>query len=355
MRRILKGTGILIGALILYLCFWPVEIDPVAWESMADEGLVGDFSPNTFLSAADVFGSGDGIGPEDIDVDYEGRIYAPYEDGRILRYDSNGAHPELFVNTNGRPLGLEFDAKGNLIICDAKKGLLSATPTGQLQSLLTEAEGVPLKITDDVDIASDGTIYFSDASTRWGVGQYRNDIAEHRAYGRLIAFDPATNDVDVVLDGLYFANGVAVSPDQSYVLVNETSAYRIQKVWISGEKVGQSEILMDNLPGIPDGISSNGKGIFWVAFPSKRKEIIDKFAEKPFVRKMIMRLPEDLQPALERYAFIIGIDGDGNVIHNLQDPSPESFSPITSVEEHEGFLYLGSLTYEGFGRIKAPD
>ncbi len=92
-----------------------------------------------------------------------------------------------------------------------------------------------------------------------------------------------------------------------------------------------------------------------MAFPSKRKEILDNLAGKPFVRKMVMRLPESMQPAPDRYGFIIGIDGEGNVIHNLQDPSPESFSPITSVEEHEGYLYLGSLTYGGFGKIKAPN
>ena len=307
------------------------------------------------MSNADIFGVGDGIGPEDIDVDREGRIYAPYEDGRILRYDSDGKNPELFVNTGGRPLGMEFDAENNLIICDAFKGLLSVNPTGQLTVLATETNGVPFGFTDDVDIAEDGMIYFSDASKKWNIKDYRSDIVEHRPYGRLISFDPSTGQSNVILEDLYFANGVALSSDGSFALVVETSEYRIQKVWIKGKKAGQSEILMDNLPGIPDGISSNGKGVFWVAFPSKRKEIIDNLAGKPFVRKMIMRLPESMQPAPDRYGFIIGIDGEGNVIHNLQDPNPESFSPITSVEEHDGYLYLGSLTYEGFGRIKTPD
>ena len=353
--KILKSIGIILLLIIFYLCFWPVEIDPVVWEAQPAPLLEGDFAPNSYLQEAEIFGIGDGIGPEDIDVDTQGRIYAPFEDGRIMRYDANGQNGQEFVNTGGRPLGLEFDAIGNLIVCDTKKGLLSVSPEGRVTTLTTEADGVPFGFTDDVDIASDGTIYFTDASTRWRIEDYRSDLIEHIPYGRLLAFDPETKQTRVIKDKLYFANGVAVSPDQSFVLVNETSEYRIQKVWISGEKAGQSEILMDNLPGFPDGISSNGKGIFWVAFPSKRKEIIDNLADKPFVRKMIMRLPESLQPAPDRYGFIIGIDGEGNVIHNFQDPSPESFSPITSVEEHNGYLYLGSLTYEGFGRIKAPE
>ena len=353
--KVLKLIGTLLALLILYLCFWPIDIDPIAWEPPVDSGLIGVYAPNTYLADVEIFGIGDGIGPEDIDVDSEGRIYAPYEGGRIVRYDVDGKNPELFVDTGGRPLGLEFDAAGNLIICDAIKGLLSANPDGKITTLATEANGVHFGLTDDVDIANNGIIYFSDASYHWAIKDYRSDIIEHVPYGRLIAYDPHTKESTVLLDDLYFANGVAVSTDQSFVLVNETSEYRIQKVWINGEKVGQSEILMENLPGIPDGISSNGKGTFWVAFPSKRKEIIDNLAGKPFVRKMVMRLPESMQPAPDHYGFIIEIDGEGNVIHNFQDPSPESFSPITSVEEHEGYLYLGSLTYEGFGRIKAPD
>ncbi|MFQ6678577.1 MAG: SMP-30/gluconolactonase/LRE family protein [Fidelibacterota bacterium] len=353
--KILKSIGMVVLIIILYLCFWPVEINPAVWEPMPAPELTGDYSPNSYLQTTEILARGDGIGPEDIDVDNEGRIYAPFEDGRIMRYDKNGQHGQEFVNTEGRPLGMDFNHKGNLIVCDAKKGLLSIAPDGQITSLTTEANGVPFVFTDDVDIAKDGTIYFTDASSNWKISNYRADIIEHRAYGRLLAYYPKTKQTKVIKDKLYFANGVAVSPDQQFVLVNETSEYRIQKIWIAGEKTGTSEVLMENLPGIPDGISSNGKGVFWVAFPSKRKDIIDNLADKPFIRKMIMRLPESMQPAPDRYGFIMGIDENGNVIHNLQDPSPESFSPITSVEEHNGYLYLGSLTYEGFGRIKAPE
>lgn len=352
--KILKIFGMVIIFIFGYLLLWPVEIDTVSWAAPNDLGLVNKFSPNQLLVEAQILGFGDGIGPEDIDVDSAGRIYAPYENGQILRYDDQGQNPELFVNTGGRPLGLEFDKQWNLIICDAVKGLLSASPEGELKVLTTAADGIPFGFTDDVDVAKDGKIYFSDASYHWKIKSYREDIIEHRPYGRLIVFDPTTGASTVLKDSLYFANGVAVSHDQNFVLVNETSAYRIQKVWIKGEKAGQSEILLSNLPGIPDGISSNGKGMYWVAFPSLRKKIIDNMADKPFLRKVIMRLPEFLQPAPDRYGFIIGIDSEGNVLYNLQDPEPDSFSPITSVEESGEYLYLGSLTFEGFGRIKIP-
>lgn len=353
MKTIGKTLLLAILLVIAYLLFWPVDISPVSWKSQKATSTYSATTDN-YLEATQIFGKNDGIGPEDIDVDSQGNIYAPYEDGRIIRYNSNGQNPKLFADTKGRPLGLEFDKDDNLIVCDAKKGLLKISQDGNIEVLLTSVDGLTLGFTNDVDIANDGIIYFTDASSKWHIEDYRSDIVEHKAYGRLISYNPNTKESKVLKDNLYFANGVAISADQSFVLINETSEYRIIKVWIDGENKGKSEVFMDNLEGIPDGISSNGKGIFWVAFPSKRKEIIDNLSEKPFLRKVIMRLPLFLQPSPERHAFAIGVDEDARIVYNLHDSSKESYSPVTSVEEHKGKLYLGSLSYPGFGVVKAP-
>ena len=337
-----------------YLLFWPVGADPAVWTSQPAPAMKGKFEPNEYLADTEILGLNDGIGPEDIAVDEAGNMYAGYEDGRIVLYDVYGKNQGVFVNTNGRPLGLAFDAKNNLIIADANKGLLSADPNGNLKSLTTEAHGIPFAFTDDVDIGPDGTIYFTDASSKYNIDNYRLDLMEHRPWGRLLSYSPKSGITGSLLGGLYFANGVAVSPDGNYVLVNETSNYQVRKYWLKGQQAGQSEIIINNLPGFPDGISSNGKGIYWIALPALRKSIVDYCADKPFLRKIILRLPEWLQPSPDRHGFILGIDGNGKVIHNLQYPSPDSFSPITSVEEKGGILYLGSLTYPGFARISAP-
>lgn len=110
MKSLMKTAAALVILLILYIAFWPVAVDPVAWNPKPAPALEGRYARNDYLAQAEILGTGDGIGPEDIDVDSDGRIYAPYEDGRVLRYDSNGKNGELFVNTGGRPLGMEFDA-----------------------------------------------------------------------------------------------------------------------------------------------------------------------------------------------------------------------------------------------------
>ena len=337
-----------------YLLLWPVGADPAEWTSQPAPAKKGKFEPNEYLADTEILGLNDGIGPEDIAVDEAGNMYAGYEDGRIVLYDVYGKNQGVFVNTNGRPLGLAFDANNNLIIADANKGLLSAHPNGNLKSLTTEVHGIPFAFTDDVDIGPDGIIYFTDASSKYNIDNYRLDLMEHRPWGRLLSYSPKSGITGSLLGGLYFANGVAVSPDGNYVLVNETSNYQVRKYWLKGQQAGQSEIIINNLPGFPDGISSNGKGIYWIALPALRKSIVDYCADKPFLRKIILRLPEWLQPSPDRHGFVLGIDGNGKVIHNLQYPSPDSFSPITSVEEIGGILYLGSLTYPGFARIPAP-
>ncbi len=249
---------------------------------------------------------------------------------------------------------MDFDRDGNLIIADANKGLLSINPQGIVSILSTQAGGVRFGCTNDLDVATDGTIYFTDASSRFPLSVYKQDLFEHRPNGRLLAYEPATKQTRLVLDGLYFANGVALSPDQSFVLVSETGKYRVLRVWLGGEKKDLTEIFIDNLPGFPDNISSNGNDKFWLALVTPRSPLLDKLLPRPFLRKVVLRLPEFMQPAPQRHGFVLGLDRDGRVVANLQDPSGQSFALVSNVLEHQGKLYLGSIGEDAVGRISIP-
>lgn len=355
MKSLLKIIGLLFTGLLLYLLFWPISIEPKAWTPPAAPSMEdGPYQVNTLLVGAKQISVAEfGNGPEDVALDTSSYIYAGLFNGKILRFQPDGTAPEVFANTEGRPLGLHFDTLGNLIVADAIKGLLSVDNQGNIKLLTKEAEGVPYNFADDLDIAQDGTIYFSDASYKFSVSNFKDDVMEHSPDGRLLAYYPSTKETKVLADQLYFANGVAVSPDQQFVLVNETTMYRVLKHWIAGPKKGQTEVFIDNLPGFPDGISSNGKGTFWLAMANPRNAILDKTLPHPFIRKMIFRLPEFLHPKEVHYGMIFGLDMNGNVIHNFQDPSGD-LAPITSVQEENGKLYIGTLTDDALGVIDAP-
>jgi sugar lactone lactonase YvrE len=338
---------------IVYMLAWPVPIDPAPWRPPVAPPLEGDFAVNDRLAGIQRLGEGLAPKPEDVAFDAQGRLYTGYEDGRILRWDAQRTRVEEFANTGGRPLGLKFDARGNLIVADSYDGLIAIDPTGKITVLATECDGLPFRFTDDLDIAADGTIFFSDASWKYGQTRYLDDIIEHRPNGRLLRYDPATGRTTQVLGDLYFANGVAVSPDQQYLLVVETGCYRVRRYWLAGEKAGETDILIDNLPGFPDGITAGSAGVFWIAMANPRNPLLDGLMPLPFARKMLMRLPAFLRPKPERYSFVLGIDGSGKIVHNLQAPSAP-YAPITNVVEHENTLYFGSIEEGAVGYLPMP-
>ena len=351
-KKLVAAVVILIVVCALaYLLFAPVPITPAAWTPPAAPPLTGQYERNTKLSPVDRLSLGDGHKPEDVALDASGRIYGGLEDGRIVQLQPDGTQPRVFANTQGRPLGLAFDRDGNLIIADAIKGLLSVNPSGEIKVLATESEGVKFGCLNDLDIGADGTIYFTEASYKYPMSQFTNDVLEHQPNGRLMAFDPKTQKPRTLLRGIHFANGVAVSPDQLFVLVVETGEYRIRRYWLKDPKEGMDDVFIDNLPGFPDGISSNGKDKFWLALVTPRQGLFDKLLPHPFLRKIVYRLPKALQPAPERYSFVVALNGQGRIVENLQNGSSDCYAQIANVLERDGKLYFGSIGEDTVGRF----
>jgi sugar lactone lactonase YvrE len=321
-------------------------IQPLSYEPPEAPVLEGPTAPNDALRNAQPLGVEKLGTSEDLAVDDQGRIYGGTEDGRILRLTigrSGEENVETFAETGGRPLGLDFDPAGNLIVADAIKGLLAVEPDGNVRVLSTGANNVPFRVTDDVDVASDGRIYFSDASSVWGMDELLYDLLEARPNGRLLRYNPMTEQTEVLLGGLYFANGVALSKDEDFVLVNETYRYRTTRYWLAGPKTGTSEVFIDNLPGFPDGVSGNGKGTFWLTLFTIRNPTADWLHPRPWLKSVLSTLPGFLWPSPEPYGLVLALDEQGQIRESLQDPTGEIVKEVTSAEEHDGFLYLGSL------------
>jgi len=351
-KRVALFVAVLVAVALAYLLLAPVPITPGAWTPPVAPTLTGQYQQNTRLAPVQKLPLGDGHKPEDVAIDADGRIYGGFEDGRIMVLQPDGTQPRVFANTGGRPLGLAFDRTGNLIVADAIKGLLSVNKSGEVKVLAVEADGVRFGCLNDLDVAADGTIYFTEASNKFPMSQFTNDLLEHQPNGRLLALDPETQKPRTLLRNLYFANGVAVSPDQSFVLVVETGMYRVRRVWLKEPKLGYDDIFIDNLPGFPDGISSNGRDRFWLALVTPRQELFDRtLLPHPSLRKVVARLPKFLQPASQRYSFVLGLDQSGRVLENLQNGGKDCFAEISNVVEHNGNLYFGSIGEDTVGHF----
>ena len=344
----------LFGALVTYLLSWPTGMEPVAWTPPPAPKLEGRYARNEKLKGIERLAEGAGKGPEGIFVDARGRIYSGYHDGRVVRLSADGTQLTELFNPGGRPLGITLAPGGDgIVVADARKGLLRYHES-QGAVLATRADGVPFGFTDDADAARGSPkVYFTDASYKFGYGQHMRDLLEHGPNGRLLEYDGATGEVRTLLSGLHFANGVAVGPDDAYVLVNETGRYRVLRHWLKGEQAGATEVFIDNLPGFPDNITWNGRDRFWLAIFAPRDALLDEMLPgNLYLRKVVARLPSALQPKPKMHAFVLGLDHDGKVVANLQYEGPDAYAPITSAREYAGHLYFGSLTYPAIGRIR---
>jgi sugar lactone lactonase YvrE len=361
LRRTLGVVLAIVAAFLIYLFFWPVPIDPVAWEAPVDAGLVDPFEPNDRLRKARLIDLGSHQGPEDVAEGSDGLIYTTTNGGQVIRFDATGNNIEVFAETGGRPLGLEFDSDGSLLVANAYLGLQRITPDGTVEVLTDEYNGEPILYADDVAVANNGMVYFSDASSKFGAmktgGSYEAslmDLMEHGGHGRIYRYDPTTRETSIILDGLNFANGVAISDDQQYLMINETGSYRVLRHWLEGPDAGNTEIVIDNLPGFPDNINNGLNGRFWVGLVAPRNKLLDDMSGKPWLRKLVQRLPASVRPKAVPSSHVIAINADGEVLMNLQDTSAR-MPALTGVCESNNTLWLSSLFGNRVGKLDKRD
>ena len=342
-----------------YFLFWPVPVDPVSWQAPVDRGYVDPFSKNDLLKSASGINLGGFEGPEDATVGTDGRIYATTPTGVIIRIQNRGVSE--FVNVGGRPLGIEADKDGTLVIANAISGIQRIDADGAVSNLLDEIDGEPLTNANNLGIGPDGTIYFSQSSSKFTAADFGGsydasllDILEHGGHGNVYSFDPASGTVERLITDLNYANGVAVSEDGRFVLVSETAHYRILKHWLTGDRAGDTEVLIDNLPGFPDNIKNGLNGRFWIGFAAPRNKLVDDLSDNPFVRKIVQRLPASLRPKAEPLSHVIAINGDGDVLMNLHEPAAR-FPTLTGVLETKSSLYLTTLFGSQLPRVEKRD
>ena len=359
-RRALTLGLTLVGATVAYLLAWPVPVRPLSWRAPPNPGYVGPHAVNARLASATRLPlPADYDGPEDVAVDRDGTIYASTHQGAILRFDPAGGPPDVLADTGGCPLGLAVDGEGQVIVADGCRGLLAISPGGDVALLTDSADGVPIGFADDVEVAPDGTLWFTDASTRFSPAVFggtlaasKLDMVEHGGNGRLLRHDPVRRRTTVIAAGLDFPNGVAIAPDGAFVLVAETGAYRLLIHHLIGPRAGTTEPFTGPLPGFPDNVETGRDGRFWVGLVSPRSAALDALDAWPFLRRVILRLPERLRPKERAYGHLLAFDAQGRVVADLQAPNGE-FAFVTGAAETPDGLWITSLKEPALGRLPA--
>jgi len=328
---------------VVALLAMPSPIDPLAWSPPAAPAPTGVLSANQELSHAELV-TATPDGPEDITFDAQGRLYTGDESGIIYR-QSPGSPAERFADTGGRPNGLRFAPDGHLLVADTRRGLLSVDPAGTVGVLTDSAGGRRLSLTNELAVATDGTVYFSDSTdTAYDRIDLTRELLASRSSGRLLRYDPRSHRTDVLLDGLTLANGVALAPDQSFVLVAESFRYRITRYWLTGPHAGSHDLFADNLPGFPDNLTPAADGTYWVALYQPRNPTLDRLQPHPFVKAQLAKLPAALLTGSGHPgSTALQLDGSGRPVRALSDTTGHLYGLTTAVP-HDGYLYLGTDT-----------
>ncbi|MFJ5774025.1 SMP-30/gluconolactonase/LRE family protein [Streptomyces sp. NPDC093094] len=301
-----------------------------------------------------------GRGPEDVVADARGRVLTGVEDGRILRVDglAEPARPrvEVLAQTGGRPLGLELLPDDGLLVCDAERGLLRVDlGSGAVRVLADTVAGERLRFCSNAVALSDGSVYFTVATTRHPLARWIGDLVEHSGTGRLLRLAPGASEPELVLEGLQFANGIAPSGDESFLVVAETGARRLTRVPLTGPRAGHPETFAGNLPGMPDNLWRGGPdGPLWVALAGPRVPPLDLFHRAaPAIRRTAARAAVHAPYRPTGTIGALALDDHGRILHHLT-ARRSRYRMTTSVCEAAGRLVLGSLWERGVAVCERP-
>lgn len=321
------------------------------------------FAQNDKLADVEEIGVGEIEAPEDVLLDRHDNLFAGSRHGDIIRFfPPDYKKWEVYAHIGGQPLGMAFDKQDNLYICIGGMGLYRVTPDRKVEKATDETnrswtsvnDDSRLRLADDLDIADDGRIFFSEATIRYEMHEWPVDGLEARGNGRIICYDPNTNKTHTVIDKLKFPNGVCIASDGQSFLFAETWGCTVKRHYFDGPKKGQTEMVMDNLPGYPDNINLASDGNYWLAMVGMRCPALDLAWRMPAFRKrMAKRVPVDewLFPNINT-GCVIKFNEKGEVLESFWDLGGKNHPMITSMREHKGYLYLGGIMNNRIGKYR---
>lgn len=284
----------------------------------------------------------------------------------------------------GRSLGFDMLSAEEAIVCDSVKGLLAvklggltdgATAGDRIRVLsnavssLTWHPSNVINYANDLDIArQDGhdIVYFSSSTTN---GVVAFDSAERyydtmRSFvltmlaadvsGRLLMYNMTSKSTQVILKDLYYANGVAVAADHSYVLVVETVGLRVWKHHLAGPQRGSSEVFIDQLPGFPDGITRSQDGnSYYISIVAPLSPLFSTgslIMQSPAARWAASWVLVNLSPwlatlgILKKLGCVMKVSAESAEVQSmLLDSSGDTVSTISAVTESDENLFFGNL------------
>lgn len=357
MRVLLAIVGSMVLAATVFVA-WPSPIDSQRFVAGPMPALDGPFAENRILESCVRISDGQVAHADKVLLDAAGRIYAGDNRGRILRLTPEGDDTyalEVFAEPGGTPMELDFDPEGNLIAADLRGSHFRIAPDGTSERIPTLA-GLAMG-TAGVAVSREGLVYYG-AHTEELPGSPQTEafmsMLAARPTSELRVFDPSSGRETTLVDGLLLPVGVELSADEDFVAVAEFFAYRVTRYWLAGPKAGTWDRLIENLPGVVDGLASDGAGTFYLTMPGYRVPLLEWLHKRPWAKNQLAKLLPVLLgigagPGASP-GVVLALDESGRVLRTFQDPESKVVGAVTGAEIHDGHFYLTSIAGEWIAR-----
>ena len=338
---------------------FPAGVDPVAWEDLPPRpALEGPLAVNDRLATAELHGEDLLDAPEDIAPGLDGHLYTGTADGLVWRIalddDEQVTGIEQVADVGGRPLGIDAYDGDTIVVAAGHVGLVAVdVTTGDVTMLADRWEGDLVHFADGVDVATDGTIYFTEASTLYNPG-FPYDLIDGRPRGRLFRYEPSTSELALVADGMYFPNGIAVTPGEDAAIVAETWRARLVSVALGGEDEGAVTPFGPPLVALPDNVRLDDEGRVWVGGSDLRNDAIDALFTSLDLRRAFSRMtPEEIATNRAPYGFAQVLSPEGEPLSSFHDDTGR-YVNSSAVLPGDGWVTFGSVRDGGIARVPMP-
>jgi len=333
--------------------------------------LDGPLRPNSALEELSPLAGGEMAEPTDVLPQADGSVLVS-SGCRVLRLGAGGdAGVSVVAELGGPVTTLAGEPSGALLAGVGGVGVVRIEPSDRAEPVVIQAGGRPLACPTAVAVhPASGVIYVTDGSRTSTPERWVWDLMEGNASGRLVAVDPKTGAATVLLEGLAWPAGVAVSPDGRHLVFSTAWDHSVRRYDLDG--TGTVAVLQQGLPGYPGTLTPTPGDGYWLSVFALRTQLVELLLMEDEYRTEMMRTIDPdywIRPALRSldspreplqggairklgvkkpwapprsYGMVLRLDGDGEIVASLQSPADGTRHGIASARQRGGTVFIAA-------------
>jgi gluconolactonase len=174
---------------------------------------------------------------------------------------SPGRGREVFMRPSTKANGLTFDAQGRLLVAGwASRSIWRVEPDGSVSTLASHYDGRKMNSPNDIVVKSDASIYWTDSpGALFNVGMAGEDVQQYLPFQGVFRLSADGHKLSLVIEDCVYPNGLAFSPDERVLYVNDSRQYLIRAFDVQPDGSLKNARMFHKLEGTEEGIADGMK------------------------------------------------------------------------------------------------